>query len=231
MQLIIKNIQSIILSIKNFIHIQKLMAIGTDLTSPMTVEIMGNLTVRKNVRIENNVTFKGNVILEDNVLIESNCSIKDSIIRKGSHIRNSSILSGCDIGSNCRIGPFARVRPQSFIKSNSQIGNYVEIKNSIILSNTKINHLTYIGDADIGKDVIIGAGCVTCNYDGLRTQKTIIEDNAFIGSGVFLVAPLKVGESATIGSGSVITQDVPANKLTLARSRQTTSDNWKRPKK
>ena len=231
MQLIIKNIHLIILGIKKFIRIQKLIAKGIDFTSPMTVEIFGNLIVHKNVRIEKNVTFKGEVILEDNVVIEGNCNITDSIIRKGSRIRDSSILNGCEIGSNCRIGPFARVRPKSFIKDNSQIGNFVEIKNSIISSNTKINHLTYIGDSEIGKNVIIGAGCVTCNYDGLKTQKTIIENNAFIGSGVFLIAPVKIGESATIGSGSVITQDAPSNKLTVARNRQVTSDHWKRPKK
>ena len=169
--------------------------------------------------------------LEDGVIIENNCFLKDCIIRSGTIIKSHSRLNGCEININSCIGLYARIRPGTFIGRDSQIGNFVEIKKSNIGSNAKINHLSYIGDSEIGDDVIIGAGCVTCNYDGAQTQKTHIEDSAFIGSGVFLIAPIKVGKSSTIGSGSVITDDVPSEKLTLARSKQTTIDNWNRPKK
>jgi bifunctional UDP-N-acetylglucosamine pyrophosphorylase / glucosamine-1-phosphate N-acetyltransferase len=231
MQLILRNIKIIIDCFKRFIRLQKLLANGVEIESPRTIQIIGELSVSKNIRIGSNVIFLGNVELEENVVIESNCILKDCKVGKASHIRSNSIITGCEIESDCLIGPYARIRPKSFIKNNSQIGNFVEVKNSVIESNTKINHLSYIGDSKIGRDVIIGAGCVTCNYDGLETQETIIEDYAFIGSGVFLVAPIIVGESSTIGSGSVVTKDVPPKKLTIARSKQVTIDNWERPKK
>ena len=225
------NISHILYRINHFMCIQKLLSKGVDILFPNTIEIRGKLIANGKIKIERNIIFEGTVTLEDGVIIENNCFLKDCIIRSGAVIKSHSRLNGCEISTNSSIGPYARIRPETFIGRNSQIGNFVEIKKSNIGSNAKINHLSYIGDSEIGDDVIIGAGCVTCNYDGAQTQKTYIEDLAFIGSGVFLIAPIRVGKSSTIGSGSIITDDVPPEKLTLARSKQTTIDNWNRPKK
>lgn len=226
-----KNISHILCRINNFIYIQKLLSNGVDILFPNTIEVRGELITKGKIKIERNIIFAGSVTLEDGVIIESNCFLKDCIIRSGTIIKSHSRLNGCEININSSIGPYARIRPDTFIGRDSQIGNFVEIKKSTIGSNAKINHLSYIGDSEIGDNVIIGAGCVTCNYDGVETQKTYIEDSAFIGSGVFLIAPVKVGKSSTIGSGSIITDDVPSEKLTLARTKQKTIDNWNRPKK
>ena len=190
-----KNISHILFRINNFIYIQKLLSKGVDILFPKTIEIRGELIADGKIKIERNIIFEGTVTLEDGVIIENNCFLKDCIIRSGAVIKSYSRLNGCEISTNSSIGPYARIRPETFIGRDSQIGNFVEIKKSNIGSNAKINHLSYIGDSQIGDNVIIGAGCVTCNYDGAQTQKTYIEDSAFIGSGVFLIAPIKVGKS------------------------------------
>ena len=215
----------------NFLKAYSLLIIGTKIYKPSTIEFRGEIDVGKNVEIDNNVIFEGKVVLSDRVRIGSNCILKDCTIGSDTNIRSNSLVKGCRIGSNSFIGPYARIRSTTQIGENSQIGNFVEIKNSSIGMNSKINHLTFVGDALIGDDVIIGAGSVTCNFDGVSTQQTQIGDKAFIGSGVFLVAPVKVGNGATIGSGSVIAEDVPAKKLTLARSKQITIEDWEGPQK
>jgi bifunctional UDP-N-acetylglucosamine pyrophosphorylase/glucosamine-1-phosphate N-acetyltransferase len=156
--------------------------------------------------------FLKNVSLGKNVEIKANCVIEDAVIE-----------------DHAVVGPFARIRPGSVIKESSHIGNFVEIKKSTIGKGSKANHLSYIGDTIVGENVNIGAGVITCNYDGVNKHQTVIEDNAFIGSDVQLVAPVTVGKNATIGAGSTITKDAPADKLTLARAKQATLDNWSRP--
>jgi bifunctional UDP-N-acetylglucosamine pyrophosphorylase/glucosamine-1-phosphate N-acetyltransferase len=177
-----------------------------------------------------NITFNKNVTLSDGVKIDQNCILEDCTIGKNVHIKSNSVVKGCVIEANSFIGPYARIRPKTIIGSYAQIGNFVEIKNSVIGNNCRINHLTFIGDAQIENNVTIGAGTITCNFDGANTQKTYIEKEAFIGSGVYLIAPIRIGNNATIGSGSTITKNAPPNKLTLARTEQTTNENWKGPK-
>jgi|TARA_Y100000310_G_scaffold331434_1_gene405021 bifunctional UDP-N-acetylglucosamine pyrophosphorylase/glucosamine-1-phosphate N-acetyltransferase len=193
---------------------------GVDILDPMKLDIRGSLKCGKNVKIDINVIIEGDVILDDNVIIDSNCILKDSVIGSDSKIQANSIVESADIGESCLIGPYARIRPGSILKNHVQIGNFVEIKATMIDTGCKINHLSYIGDAILEKNVIIGAGSITCNFDGTKNNDTYIEKGAFIGSSVQLVAPVRVGENACIGAGSTITEDVPANELTVARSRQ-----------
>ena len=198
----------------------KLINQGVDILDPMKLDIRGSLKCGKNVKIDINVIIEGDVILDDNVIIDSNCILKDSVIGSDSKIQANSIVESADIGESCLIGPYARIRPGSILKNHVQIGNFVEIKATMIDTGCKINHLSYIGDAILEKNVIIGAGTITCNFDGTKNNDTYIEKGAFIGSSVQLVAPVRVGENACIGAGSTITEDVPANELTIARSRQ-----------
>ena len=213
----------------NFFKVYRLLINGTVMHKSNTIQILGEIVAGEDIEIDNGVTFKGKVILSDGVYIGQNCLLEDCSIGANTKIKSNSMLKDCNIGSNALIGPYARIRPKTSIDNKTQIGTFVEVKNSNIGSNCKINHLTFIGDSQIMNNVIIGAGSVTCNYDGRKNQQTHIEDDAFIGSGVFLVAPLTVGRGATIGSGSVITEDVPPKKLTLARSRQITIKDWKGP--
>ncbi len=194
-----------------------------------TITISGELITGENIKINKFIRIDGKVILSDSVIIEDNCSLKNCKVGTNTIIKKGSIVNDCIIGSDVAVGPYARIRPDSNIGNKSQIGNFVEIKNSIIGQNTKINHLAYIGDSKIGDDVIIGAGVVTCNFDGAKNNKTIIENNSFIGSGVYLVAPVNIGNYSTIGSGSVITSDVKSGELVIARSRQVTIEGWERP--
>ena len=198
----------------------KLINQGVDVLDPMKIDIRGSLKCGKNVKIDINVIIEGDVILDDNVIIDSNCILKDSVIGSDSKIQANSIVESSDIGESCLIGPYARIRPGSILKNHVQIGNFVEVKAAMIDTGCKINHLSYIGDAILEKNVIIGAGTITCNFDGTKNNDTYIEKGAFIGSSVQLVAPVRVGENACIGAGSTITEDVPANELTVARSRQ-----------
>ena len=198
----------------------KLINQGVDVLDPMKLDIRGSLKCGKNVKIDINVIIEGDVILDDNVIIDSNCILKDSVIGSDSKIQANSIVESADIGESCLIGPYARIRPGSILKNHVHIGNFVEVKAALIDTGCKINHLSYIGDAILEKNVIIGAGTITCNFDGTKNNDTYIEKGAFIGSSVQLVAPVRVGKNACIGAGSTITEDVPANELTVARSRQ-----------
>jgi bifunctional UDP-N-acetylglucosamine pyrophosphorylase / glucosamine-1-phosphate N-acetyltransferase len=209
----------------------KLLNEGVALADPMRLDVRGALKCGRDVSIDVNCIFEGNVTLGDGVAVGANCVIRDCGISPGVRIAPFSHLDGAAIGQECRIGPFARIRPGSDIGDHAHIGNFVEIKNSDIDTGSKINHLSYVGDSTVGKDVNIGAGTITCNYDGVNKHRTIIEDRAFIGSDTQLVAPVTVGADATIGAGSTITQDAPAGKLTLSRGKQITISGWKRPEK
>lgn len=208
-----------------------LMEQGVTLADPARVDIRGNLVCGKDVFIDVNAVFEGDVHLGDNVRIESNNVIISSNIGEGTQVRPNCHIEGAKTGTNCRVGPFARLRPEAALGNNVAVGNYVEIKKSTIDDGSKVSHLTYIGDSTVGRDVNIGAGTITCNYDGLNKHQTIIGDGAFIGSGVELVAPVEIGIGATIGAGSTISKSAPAGKLTLGRAKQVTVPNWSTPKK
>jgi bifunctional UDP-N-acetylglucosamine pyrophosphorylase/glucosamine-1-phosphate N-acetyltransferase len=165
------------------------------------------------------------------VKIGPNCVIRESAIGAGTEIHANSVIDQASVGENCQIGPFARLRPGTTVGAQAHIGNFVEIKNSRIGSRSKANHLAYLGDAEVGSDVNVGAGTITWNYDGANKWPTVIGDGTFIGSGSMLVAPVEIGADATIGAGSTITDDAPAGKLTLTRAKQITVENWKRPRK
>lgn len=209
----------------------KLINQGVDVLDPMKLDIRGSLKCGKNVKIDINVIIEGDVILDDNVIIDSNCILKDSVIDSGTKIQANSIIERANIGKSCLIGPYARVRPGTTLGDHVQIGNFVEVKAALIDTGCKINHLSYIGDAILEKNVIIGAGTITCNFDGTKNNDTYIEKGAFIGSSVQLVAPVRVGKNACIGAGSTITEDVPANELTIARSRQIVHKGKRNPVK
>ena len=211
--------------------VQQLMKQGATLRDPARVDIRGKVKIGKDVLIDINVIFEGNVSLGNNVSIGANCTIRDCKIADNVTIKENSVLEQSHIASRCVVGPFARIRPNSFLNEGVQIGNFVEIKNSELGRGSKAAHLSYVGDAVIGCTVNLGAGTVTCNYDGANKHKTIIGDNAFIGSGTQLVAPITIGTDATIGAGSTITQNPPEGKLTLARAKQTTISDWQRPSK
>ena len=209
----------------------ELMKQGVGFADPARVDIRGTLNCGRDVFIDANVVVEGNVTLGDNVHIESNNVLRDSQLGSGTVIHPNCHIDGATTGARCVIGPFARLRPGAELSDGVKVGNFVEIKKSAIAAGSKVNHLTYIGDADIGKNVNVGAGTITCNYDGVNKHRTVIGDGAFIGSGVELVAPVKVGAEATIGAGSTISKPAPDGKLTLERARQTTIDAWKRPVK
>ena len=207
------------------------MSSGLTIMDPSRFDCRGGLTFGNDCTIDVNVVFEGDNVLGNNVLISPNCIIKDSKIGDNTSIFPNSIIENSIIGSSTTIGPFARIRPDTNIGDHSKVGNFVEIKKSTIKNNSKVSHLSYIGDSKIGDDVNIGAGVITCNYDGANKHQTEIKDGAFIGSNSQLVAPVSIGKNATIGAGSTITQNAPDNKLTLSRNKQSTIDKWKRPKK
>jgi len=198
----------------------ELIAQGVYLRDPMRFDIRGSLVCGNNVEIDVNVIIEGDVKLGDDITIGPNCILRDTAINSGTKIQANSIIERANIGKSCLIGPYARVRPGTTLGDHVQIGNFVEVKAALIDTGCKINHLSYIGDAILEKNVIIGAGTITCNFDGTKNNDTYIEKGAFIGSSVQLVAPVRVGKNACIGAGSTITEDVPANELTIARSRQ-----------
>jgi bifunctional UDP-N-acetylglucosamine pyrophosphorylase/glucosamine-1-phosphate N-acetyltransferase len=212
-------------------RVEELMTQGVGFADPARVDIRGTLKCGKDVYIDVNAIFEGDVTLGDNVRIESNNVLRNSRIGAGTVIHPNCHIEGASTGAQCEIGPFSRLRPGAELAANVKVGNFVEIKKSTVAEGSKVNHLTYIGDANIGKNVNIGAGTITCNYDGANKYRTIIGDNAFIGSGVELVAPVEVGEGAVIGAGSTISKDAPPDQLTLERSRQVTVPGWKRPSK
>ena len=207
---------------------QKLLDAGVGLADPARIDVRGDLVCGMDVFIDVNCVFEGVVRLGDNVKIGANCVVRNTQIGAGTEVAPFSHLDGAMIGQK---GPYARLRPEAILADDTHIGNFVEIKKSTIGEKSKVNHLAYIGDATIGKNVNVGAGVITCNYDGVNKFQTIIEDGAFIGSDSQLVAPVTIGAGATIGAGSTITKHAPANQLTLARGKQLTIKAWKRPEK
>ena len=207
----------------------KLMTAGITLADPERVDIRGNITHGKDIYIDINTIIEGDVSIGDNVSIGANCVIKDSTIEDNVEILPMSILDNAIVGRGSKVGPFARLRPEAKLAENTHIGNFVEIKKSFIDVGSKVNHLTYVGDSMVGKGVNIGAGTITCNYDGANKHKTIIEDNVFVGSATQLVAPVKIGKNATIGAGSTITVDVAEGELAITRVKQKSIQGWKRP--
>ena len=208
----------------------ELIAAGVSVENPEQLHIRGMISCGENVKFDSNVIIEGNVKLEDGVLVGANSILKDCTIGKGTTINPFSLVEGAVIGENCLIGPYGRIRQGVSIEDRVQIGNFVEIKNSNIASKCRINHLSFVGDADLAEQVTIGAGTITCNHDGVGINRTIIEQGAYVGSGCNLVAPLKINTNATIASGSTITKEVSAGTLTIARSRQVKIENWKGPK-
>jgi bifunctional UDP-N-acetylglucosamine pyrophosphorylase / glucosamine-1-phosphate N-acetyltransferase len=210
---------------------QRLMQAGLSLADPARFDLRGELTVGRDCFVDVNTVFEGRVVLGDNVHIGPNCFVRDCEIGSGAHIHPNSVLEQALIGEQASVGPFARVRPGSDIRRRAKVGNFVEIKQAVLEEGAKVNHLSYIGDAEVGSNANIGAGTITCNYDGANKHRTVIGAGAFVGSGTNLVAPVSVGAGATIGAGSTVTKDAPAAQLTLSRARQTTVAGWKRPTK
>ncbi len=210
---------------------KQLMARGVKIYDPARLDIRGVVSVGSDVEIDVNVIFEGDVILGDNVIIGPNVTIKNSVLGSGTVVHANSVIDGAYTASNCTIGPFARIRPGTKLGSESKIGNFVEIKNANIDEQSKINHLSYVGDAEVGKRVNIGAGVITCNYDGVNKYKTIIEDDVFVGSNCELVAPVTVGKGATLAAGTTLVKDAPAGALTLSKKILETITSWKRPVK
>ena len=211
---------------------QKLLLQGVTLKDPARLDVRGNLTCGREVEIDVNCVFEGDVTIGDFVKIAANCVIKNATIASNSQILPFTHIEDAFVGENSRIGPYARLRPGTTLAANTHVGNFVELKNTTVDIGSKINHLSYVGDAVIGKNVNIGAGTITCNYDGANKFRTTIEDDAFIGSDTQLIAPVTVGKNATIAAGSTISKDVPAGGLTVCRAKeQKTYANWQRPLK
>ena len=210
---------------------EELLRNGVTLYDPNRIDIRGTLSVGQDVVIDINCIFLGEVKIGDGVHIGPNCVIKDSQVASGTVINAHSLLEDSIVGKDCNIGPFARLRPGSKLETAAKVGNFVETKKARIGEGSKINHLSYIGDAIVGEDVNVGAGTITCNYDGVNKYQTVLGNGVFIGSNSSLVAPVTIQDHATIGAGSVITKDVEAKQLAVARGRQTNISNWKKPEK
>lgn len=208
-----------------------LMRGGVTLIDPARLDIRGNVTHGMDVHIEPNVILEGRVVLGNNVRIGANCQLKDCEIGDNVVIKPNSLIDEASVGAGAEIGPFARLRPGTVLAENVHIGNFVETKKAVIGKGSKANHLAYLGDADIGSGVNIGAGTITCNYDGVNKHLTTIGDNAFIGTNTSLIAPVVVGAGATTGAGSAISKNVPDNTLAVARGKQVVIDSWQRPVK
>ncbi|WP_105201174.1 MULTISPECIES: bifunctional UDP-N-acetylglucosamine diphosphorylase/glucosamine-1-phosphate N-acetyltransferase GlmU [unclassified Pseudoalteromonas] len=210
---------------------EELMINGASLADPARIDVRGTVTTGQDVQIDVNVIFEGNVELGDDVIIGPNCVLKNCKIGDGVVIKANTLIEDATVAAKCTLGPFARLRPGAVMEEDSHIGNFVEMKKSRLGKGSKANHLTYLGDAQIGEKVNIGAGTITCNYDGVNKSQTIIGDNAFIGSNSSLVAPVEIGNTATVGAGSVVTAKVGDNQLAVARAKQRNLDGWQRPVK
>lgn len=210
---------------------EQLMVAGAILADPDRIDIRGSLTVGQDSFIDVNCVFEGQVTLGNNVEIGPNCVIINSSIADNSVVRPNCVIENSTIGERCEVGPFARMRPGTELMEKAKVGNFVETKNTLLGKGSKASHLTYLGDTVTGENVNVGAGTITCNYDGANKHKTIIGDGAFIGSNSSLVAPLDIGAGATIGAGSTITKSAPADALTVARGKQITVEGWQRPTK
>ena len=210
---------------------ERLMTEGVSLADPARIDVRGDVRVGRDISIDINVVLEGRVVIEDDVIIESNCVLRDCHIGAGSHIKAFSHIDGAELAIGCDVGPYARLRPGTRLQAGAKIGNFVETKKADIGAGAKVNHLSYIGDAVVGPDVNIGAGTITCNYDGVNKHQTTIEEGAFIGTNTALVAPVTIGARATTAAGSTITTNVPADTLAVSRARQRNIEGWKRPTK
>jgi len=210
---------------------ERLMLQGVTLFDASRIDIRGELCCGMDVVIDVNNVFTGHVVIGDGSRIGANCSLKNVILGKHSEIHPNSVLEDCQIGDDCHVGPFARLRPGTTLASGCKIGNFVETKKAVFGANSKASHLSYLGDVTLGKNVNIGAGTITCNYDGVNKHETVIADGVFIGSDTQLIAPVRIGENATIGAGSTIYKDVPPGELTLTEAIQKTVLGWVRPRK
>lgn len=209
---------------------QQLMKQGVSLIDPHRFDLRGEIVVGSDIEIDINVILEGKVVIEDNVSIGANCIIKNSILRKGVVIKPNSHIDGAILGEKSDVGPFARLRPGTILHENTHVGNFVELKNTSLGNYSKVGHLTYLGDTEVGSYCNIGAGTITCNYDGVNKYKTILGNEVFIGSNSSLVAPVVIGDAATTAAGSTITCDVAANSLAIGRAQQIQKDNWQKPK-
>lgn len=212
-------------------RVRALMVAGVTVIDPARLDVRGEVTVDRDVQLDVNVVLEGPVHLENNVQVGANCVLSNVRVGAGTRIKPNCVIESAVIGAGCEIGPFSRVRPETSLADGVHLGNFVEVKKSRIGAGSKINHLTYIGDSTIGSKVNIGAGTITCNYDGANKWQTEIGDSVFVGSGVMLVAPVKIGAGATIGAGSTITRDAAPDQLTLERAKQQTIEGWRRPVK
>ena len=210
---------------------EALMRAGVSLADPLRLDVRGNVQIGADVSIDVNVILEGNVTIGAGTRIGPNCVISDSTLGDNVELLPNCVVESATISRGARVGPFARVRPDAELGEDVHVGNFVEIKKSRLGKGAKVNHLTYVGDADIGARVNVGAGTITCNYDGVNKHRTVIGEGAFIGSGSMLVAPVSIGENATIGAGSTIGRDAPAGELTLERAKQRTIPGWQRPAK
>ena len=208
-----------------------LMLAGVTLADPARIDVRGSLTVGKDVYIDVNSVFIGNVEISDGVSIGPNCVISEATIGAESEIYANSVIESAQVGQGCQIGPFARLRPGAQLANKVKVGNYVEVKNATLADGSKVNHLSYIGDAAIGSNTNVGAGTITCNYDGTNKHKTVLGDYVFIGSNSTLVAPLEVADGSFVGAGSTITEAVPKDNLAIGRGRQKNISGWKKPEK
>ena len=210
---------------------RRLMTQGVTLLDPARFDLRGEVTVGRDVQIDINVILEGKVVIEDGVQIGPNCVIKNSTLRRGAIVKANSHLEGAELGEGADCGPFARLRPGAKLGAKAHVGNFVELKNAVLGEGAKAGHLSYLGDAEIGARTNIGAGTITCNYDGANKFKTVMGEDVFIGSNSSLVAPVTLGDGATTGAGSTVTQDVPAKALAVGRAKQRNIEGWKRPTK
>jgi bifunctional UDP-N-acetylglucosamine pyrophosphorylase/glucosamine-1-phosphate N-acetyltransferase len=212
-------------------RVDELMEQGATVADPARVDVRGKVTCGQDVFLDVGVVLEGEVRLDDRARVGPYCIVRDSHIGEGAEIHPYSLVEGAEVGTGCSVGPFARLRPGAQLETGAKVGNFVEVKNSRLGEGSKANHLSYVGDTTVGRDTNIGAGTITCNYDGANKHRTVIGDRVFIGSGVELVAPVEIEEGATIGAGSTISKRAPAETLTVARSRQVSIRGWQRPVK
>ncbi|WP_111498378.1 bifunctional UDP-N-acetylglucosamine diphosphorylase/glucosamine-1-phosphate N-acetyltransferase GlmU [Marinobacter bohaiensis] len=210
---------------------RRLMIEGATLLDPARVDVRGRLDVGRDVVIDVNAVFEGDVTLADGVEIGPNCLLRNARLGPGTRVEANSVIDGAIVGAGAQIGPFARLRPGTELADRTKVGNFVETKKAVVGEGSKINHLSYVGDATLGRDVNVGAGTITCNYDGVNKHETRIGDGVFVGSNTALVAPVSIADNATVGAGSTITRNIEADELAVARGRQRNIQNWSRPEK